>query len=219
MEPVHCPHLSCKLERIIKVHWLEPVHWNLRTLIGTDSEVTPAFPNPPIQVIQYCSYFTARMRIFQDTVSTARYRHCEFQCRYLKALPEYSHSHPGLQVCKSMDARRIELHLQPLAIDVEYSHLQFPDGSMISVAAQVCCVSPQSSSPLLKSYCRHPILDAEPDAAIQSTTMRSCGGVRLSELHGAPSLGEVAAEGKLPTHTSVILCLFVYYSTNYPSIL
>ena len=99
-------------------------------------------------------------------------------------------------VCKATDKMRIDFHLQTIAIDVEYAHIQLLDGSMRSLAAQVCCVSPYSSAPLLKSYCRHPILDAahdHPDGP--SSVMRYCGGVRLSELHGAPSLGEVASEG------------------------
>lgn len=112
-----------------------------------------------------------------------------------------SSGHPRSIDCNAINSRAVKqtaLHLEPIAIDVEYSHIQFPDGSLTSVAAQVCCISPYASSPLLKSYCRHPILDPiESSSGSGSVPMRSCGGVRLSELHGAPCLKDVAAEGKL----------------------
>ncbi len=58
------------------------------------------------------------------------------------------------------------LHSQePIAIDVEYAHLLMDDGSSISVAAWVCLVGPESPKPLLKTFCRHPILQQPPGAA------------------------------------------------------
>ena len=93
--------------------------------------------------------------------------------------------------------------LQPISIDVEYAHVEMPDGSRTSLAAYVCVLSPSCATPLLKSYCRHPSLDdAAGDAAVPpkaAAAMRSCGGVRMAKLYGAPNLQQVASEGDYHT--------------------
>ena len=81
--------------------------------------------------------------------------------------------------------------LEPIAIDVEYAHLERADGSQFSLAAWVSVVS--CAKPLLKTFVRHPALDQDSHGIL-----RSYGGVRLARLAGAPGLEAVREKGKHP---------------------
>jgi hypothetical protein len=86
--------------------------------------------------------------------------------------------------------------LLPVAIDVEFTHLLLKDGTLTSVASQVCLVSygaPQHV--LIKEYCRHEVLDTN-GLNSRSAVERSTGGVPLARLQGAPSLQQVASQGE-----------------------
>ena len=94
--------------------------------------------------------------------------------------------------------------LGPIALDVEYAHVLLPGHGEASVAAWVCLMAPYSDQPLLKTYCRHPLLDSHTQLPAESQAkassaggaskghqLRGIGGVRLKALQGAPPLSQV----------------------------
>lgn len=88
--------------------------------------------------------------------------------------------------------RQDPIALEPIAIDVEYTHVERADGSQVSLAAWVCVLPSEPaapSKPLLKTYFRHPSLESQ-------DFVRSCGGVRLGNLSNAPSLATIREKGK-----------------------
>lgn len=83
--------------------------------------------------------------------------------------------------------------------------MHLPGHGEASVAAWVCLVAPYSAQPLLKTYCRHPLLNGHEQlpavnqakasgagGASKGHQLRGIGGVRLKALQGAPSLSQVA---------------------------
>ncbi|GAX81261.1 hypothetical protein CEUSTIGMA_g8693.t1 [Chlamydomonas eustigma] len=86
--------------------------------------------------------------------------------------------------------------LLPVALDVEFTHLLLTDGTVTSVASQVCVISCNNQQPvLLKDFFRHELLDiCSAKNILRPAVERSTGGVPLARLHGAPSLEQVASQ-------------------------